>query len=292
MALGAALRKAREAKGLTPSELAASTRMKVQIVEDLEDEDFSRIAAPIYGKGFIRLYAEHVGLNPEPLVQEFVSRYNAMRKTPSLVSERPRTPPPAPVPEPAPAAPKPPPEAKSGAPVESAPPEPPSPVIASPPPPPPPAPAPAPAEVRPGRARNTAEQDLFDRITASSAPSAPPPPSAGPPSRALPAEPEAQPLPPPDVLAAPRLEAEEPAPARAERPARPSGRRLTLPSLTLPTQIWKTISLVVGIAIVVLFLVSGIVRLTKGLSKPARPAADEVSKALQLAEEPPEPYVE
>ncbi len=72
MALGQKLRRAREAMRLTPSEVAMRTRMKVQTVEELEKEDFSRIAAPIYGKGFIKLYAECVGLDPRPLIEEYV----------------------------------------------------------------------------------------------------------------------------------------------------------------------------------------------------------------------------
>ena len=64
MALGEQLREAAHAaRSLTASEVAAATRMKVQIVEAIEQEDFSKIAAPIYGKGFIKLYAEHVGLD-------------------------------------------------------------------------------------------------------------------------------------------------------------------------------------------------------------------------------------
>jgi len=75
MALGAKLQEAREKRKLSPSEVAAGTRMKVQIVEDLEREDFSRIAAPVYGKGFIKLYAEFVGLKPRPLIDEYVARF-------------------------------------------------------------------------------------------------------------------------------------------------------------------------------------------------------------------------
>jgi transcriptional regulator with XRE-family HTH domain len=73
MALGETLRSARLERGLSPSEVAAATRMKVQIVEGIEREDFSKIAAPIYGKGFIRLYAEAVGVDPEPLIAEYTA---------------------------------------------------------------------------------------------------------------------------------------------------------------------------------------------------------------------------
>ena len=75
MALGQTLRKARQEKKLTASEVAAGTRMKVQMVEALEREDFSQVAATIYGKGFIRMYADYVRLDPEPLIQEYMERF-------------------------------------------------------------------------------------------------------------------------------------------------------------------------------------------------------------------------
>ena len=73
MAIGHILRNARIAKQLTASQVAEATRMKVQIVQDLENDDFHRIAATIYGKGFIKLYAECVGLDPHPLIQDYLS---------------------------------------------------------------------------------------------------------------------------------------------------------------------------------------------------------------------------
>ena len=75
MSLGNTLHDARRRMKLTTSEVAEATRMKVQMVEDIEKEDFSRVAAPIYGKGFIRLYAEHVKLDPKPLIDEYVTRF-------------------------------------------------------------------------------------------------------------------------------------------------------------------------------------------------------------------------
>lgn len=83
MSLGQRLRKAREDRGLTASQVAVATKMKVQTVEALEAEDFTTIAAPIYGKGFIRLYATHVGLDAGPLIDEYMSRLSES-KSPSL----------------------------------------------------------------------------------------------------------------------------------------------------------------------------------------------------------------
>ncbi|MDI6775048.1 MAG: helix-turn-helix transcriptional regulator [Verrucomicrobiota bacterium] len=75
MALGEQLRKARLAKKETTSQVAAATRIMVRQVEALEQEDFGKIPATIYGKGFIRLYAEHVGLDPQPLIAEYAARF-------------------------------------------------------------------------------------------------------------------------------------------------------------------------------------------------------------------------
>ncbi len=77
MALGETLRKARMARKETASQVAAATRMKIQLVEGLEKEDFTHIPAPIYGKGFIKLYAEHVGLDPDPLIRDYMALLSA-----------------------------------------------------------------------------------------------------------------------------------------------------------------------------------------------------------------------
>ena len=91
MNFGETLKTAREAKKLTTSQVAAQTHMLTQIVEDMEREDFHRIAAPIYGRGFVRLYANCVGLDPAPLVKEFMDIYDG-RRTP-VVKTRPVPPP-------------------------------------------------------------------------------------------------------------------------------------------------------------------------------------------------------
>lgn len=73
MAIGPVLREARMNKQMTTSQVAELTRMKVQIVEDLENDDFHRIAATIYGKGFIKLFAECVDLDPAPLINDYLA---------------------------------------------------------------------------------------------------------------------------------------------------------------------------------------------------------------------------
>lgn len=83
MSFGETLRTAREAKGLTAKQLAEATHLLVQVVEGLENEDFRRIPAAIYGRGFVKLYCETVGLDPKPLQTEFMALYSANKDAPA-----------------------------------------------------------------------------------------------------------------------------------------------------------------------------------------------------------------
>ena len=109
MEFGKSLREAREAKGYTTAQIAETTHMLVSIVEGLEKEDFSRIAAPIYGRGFVKLYCEAVGLEAKPFVEEFMEIMNGNRGV--TIKERPIEMP-APVQDAVPPPPPPPPAAE------------------------------------------------------------------------------------------------------------------------------------------------------------------------------------
>ena len=72
ISLGEVLRTARQKRRLSISQIAETTRLKATLIEDLERNDFSRVPAPIYGRGFLKMYAEAVGLDPHPLVEEYI----------------------------------------------------------------------------------------------------------------------------------------------------------------------------------------------------------------------------
>ena len=98
---GKTLRSAREAKGYTVSQVAEMTHLKSSVVEGLENEDFGMIAAPIYGRGFVKLSCEAVGLEPKPLVDEFMAITNGEREI--AIKERPVAESPVAEPQPPPA---------------------------------------------------------------------------------------------------------------------------------------------------------------------------------------------
>ena len=84
---GKELRAAREAKGYSIAQVAEMTKMLPSIVEGLECENFTRIVAPIYGRGFVKLYCQTVGLEPKIYVDEFMDIMNGKRD--DQIRERP-----------------------------------------------------------------------------------------------------------------------------------------------------------------------------------------------------------
>ena len=73
--MGQQFRAAREKKKMNISKAAALTRIKIQHLEMMENDDFSKMPAPTYAKGFIRIYASFLGLDPAPLVQEYIDTH-------------------------------------------------------------------------------------------------------------------------------------------------------------------------------------------------------------------------
>jgi len=78
--LGQQLKAAREAKGVSESEAGTATKILTKLIVGMEADDFSGMAAPTYAKGFLRLYARYLGLDPEPLVDEYNKKHAPGRK--------------------------------------------------------------------------------------------------------------------------------------------------------------------------------------------------------------------
>jgi cytoskeletal protein RodZ len=71
--LGARLRRAREARGVSLQDIAARTKISAVALEALERNDLSRLPGGIFGRAFVRAYASEIGLNPDATVAEFQS---------------------------------------------------------------------------------------------------------------------------------------------------------------------------------------------------------------------------
>lgn len=73
---GGKLRQARERRGISLRQIAASTKISVAALEALERNDISKLPGGIFSRAFVRSYALEVGLDPEQTVREFLDRFN------------------------------------------------------------------------------------------------------------------------------------------------------------------------------------------------------------------------
>jgi hypothetical protein len=73
--IGSSLREARVRQELDFPELEERTKIRPKYLRALEDERFDILPAPTYVRGFLRSYAEALGLDGQPFVDEYNSRF-------------------------------------------------------------------------------------------------------------------------------------------------------------------------------------------------------------------------
>ena len=66
--VGARLRQGRELRGLTLQQASESTKVRAYYLQALENDDFSVIPSAAQARGFLRIYAEFLELDPGSLV--------------------------------------------------------------------------------------------------------------------------------------------------------------------------------------------------------------------------------
>src|SRR5690606_25375202 len=66
---GQRLRSAREAAGLRLEDVAERLKMPVRVVRSLEDEDWSRLGAPVFVRGQLRSYSRLLGLGTATTIE-------------------------------------------------------------------------------------------------------------------------------------------------------------------------------------------------------------------------------
>jgi transcriptional regulator with XRE-family HTH domain len=72
---GARLRAHREEQRIGLATIAHKTKIKASLFESLERDDTSAWPSGIFRRAFVRAYAEAIGLDPEPVVREFLQHF-------------------------------------------------------------------------------------------------------------------------------------------------------------------------------------------------------------------------
>jgi len=85
--IGGSLREARLKRGLTPADVQKAIRIRDRYLQALEEERWELLPGDAYVKGFLRTYADYLGLDGNLYVEEYNSRF-AQPDEPLLVPER------------------------------------------------------------------------------------------------------------------------------------------------------------------------------------------------------------
>lgn len=80
--LGAQLRQAREAQGVSLRQISEQTRIQMRYLEAIESDNFSQLPGGIFNRSFIKAYAKQVGFNEDEALEAY-NRTSREQGTPS-----------------------------------------------------------------------------------------------------------------------------------------------------------------------------------------------------------------
>src|ERR671932_1814015 len=78
--IGLALEKARKERGLTLDQVEQATKIRKRHLAGLEREDFGALPDAVYARGFLKTYANYLGLDGEGLARELKDRRKPRRE--------------------------------------------------------------------------------------------------------------------------------------------------------------------------------------------------------------------
>lgn len=73
ISFGTWLRRQRELREISLREIADVTKISIRYLEALEQDRFDVLPAPVFAKGFLREYARYVGLDPDEVVNSYLT---------------------------------------------------------------------------------------------------------------------------------------------------------------------------------------------------------------------------
>jgi cytoskeleton protein RodZ len=72
------LRRQREVREISLREIADASKISLRYLEAFEQDRFDMLPAPVFARGFLREYAKYVGLDPDEVVNHFISAQQAL----------------------------------------------------------------------------------------------------------------------------------------------------------------------------------------------------------------------
>jgi flagellar biosynthesis protein FlhG len=69
---GKALKQVRERMGVEPQTISKETKISMKTLEWIEEEAFEKLPPLVYLKGFLKSYAQSLGLDPQRVIEEYI----------------------------------------------------------------------------------------------------------------------------------------------------------------------------------------------------------------------------
>jgi DnaJ-class molecular chaperone len=77
---GKALKQVRERMGVDPQTISMETKINIKTLEWIEEETFEKLPPLVYLKGFLKSYAQSLGLDPPKVIEEYIHFMEESRK--------------------------------------------------------------------------------------------------------------------------------------------------------------------------------------------------------------------
>ena len=77
---GKALKQIRERMGVDPQTISMETKIPIQTLEWVEEEVFEKLPPLVYLKGFLKSYAQSLGLDPPKVIEDYLHFMEESRK--------------------------------------------------------------------------------------------------------------------------------------------------------------------------------------------------------------------
>ena len=69
---GETLRRERELRQISLREISEATKINLRYLDALERDDFRHLPGGVFNKGFVRAYAQFIGIDPETMVTAYL----------------------------------------------------------------------------------------------------------------------------------------------------------------------------------------------------------------------------
>jgi len=83
---GEELRRERELRRISLREVAEATKINLRYLEALESNDFQHLPGGIFNRGFVRAYAQYIGVDPDAMVNAYLLE-DRVQSDPTLSSK-------------------------------------------------------------------------------------------------------------------------------------------------------------------------------------------------------------